>query len=159
VVHLGRSTCHAISGQRNWSTRICCPLTGGPSWTSCSSIPPLPPLSLCLCLSASLPPTLTLAIFPSLPHAPPLSPSLWQVRKGSTSFGACEVRCWRWLFGNKTPVSPPYEEAHSIYIVVFFIRGGVCKTPISLAEQVAEQGMDSRAKIEQATPSTLNPKP
>jgi len=21
------------------------------------------------------------------------------------SFGACEVRCWRWLFGNKRPVS------------------------------------------------------
>jgi len=27
------------------------------------------------------------------------------MRKGSTSFGACEVRCWRWLFGNKIPVS------------------------------------------------------
>ena len=26
-------------------------------------------------------------------------------RKGSTSVGACEVRCWRWLFGNKIPVS------------------------------------------------------
>ena len=28
-----------------------------------------------------------------------------RVRKGSTSFGACEVRCWRWLFGNTIPVS------------------------------------------------------
>ena len=27
------------------------------------------------------------------------------MRKGSTSFGACEVRCLRWLFGNKIPVS------------------------------------------------------
>jgi len=27
------------------------------------------------------------------------------MRKGSTSFGACEVRCWRWLFGNKITVS------------------------------------------------------
>jgi len=27
------------------------------------------------------------------------------MRKGSTSFGACEVRCWRWLFGNKIPVA------------------------------------------------------
>ena len=27
------------------------------------------------------------------------------MRKGSTSFGACEVRCWRWLFGYKIPVS------------------------------------------------------
>ena len=27
------------------------------------------------------------------------------MRKGSTSFGACEVRCWRWLFGNKIPIS------------------------------------------------------
>jgi hypothetical protein len=27
------------------------------------------------------------------------------MRKGSTSFGACEVRRWRWLFGKKTPVS------------------------------------------------------
>ena len=27
------------------------------------------------------------------------------MRKGSTSFGACEVRRWRWLFGNKIPVS------------------------------------------------------
>ena len=27
------------------------------------------------------------------------------MRKGSTSFGACKVRCWRWLFGNKTHVS------------------------------------------------------
>jgi len=27
------------------------------------------------------------------------------MREGSTSFGACKVRCWRWLFGNKTPVS------------------------------------------------------
>jgi len=26
------------------------------------------------------------------------------MRKGSTSFGACEVRCWRWLFGNRIPV-------------------------------------------------------
>jgi len=25
--------------------------------------------------------------------------------KGSTSFEACDVRCWRWLFGNKIPVS------------------------------------------------------
>ena len=25
--------------------------------------------------------------------------------RGSTSFGACEVRCWRWLFGNKKTVS------------------------------------------------------
>ena len=23
---------------------------------------------------------------------------------GSTSFGACEVRCWRWLFGQKIPI-------------------------------------------------------
>ena len=30
-------------------------------------------------------------------------------RKGSTSFGACEVRCWRWLFGNKMPVSPTLD--------------------------------------------------
>jgi len=27
------------------------------------------------------------------------------MREGSTPFGACEVRCWRWLFGNKIPVS------------------------------------------------------
>jgi hypothetical protein len=27
------------------------------------------------------------------------------MRKGSTSFGACEVRCWRWLLGIKTPVA------------------------------------------------------
>ena len=27
------------------------------------------------------------------------------MRKGSTSFGACKVRCWRWLFGNRIPVS------------------------------------------------------
>jgi len=27
------------------------------------------------------------------------------MRKGSTPFGVCEVRCWRWLFGNKIPVS------------------------------------------------------
>ena len=27
--------------------------------------------------------------------------SLAHMRKGSTSFGACEVRYWRWLFGNK----------------------------------------------------------
>jgi len=27
------------------------------------------------------------------------------VLKGSTSFGACEVRCWRWLVGNKILVS------------------------------------------------------
>ena len=27
------------------------------------------------------------------------------MRKGSTSFGARKVRCWRWLFGNKIPVS------------------------------------------------------
>ena len=27
------------------------------------------------------------------------------MRKGSTSFGACEVRCWRWLFGHKIPIS------------------------------------------------------
>ena len=27
------------------------------------------------------------------------------MRKGSTSFGACEVRCWLWLFGNKLPTS------------------------------------------------------
>jgi len=27
------------------------------------------------------------------------------MRKGSTSFGACEVQCWRWLFANKIPVS------------------------------------------------------
>ena len=25
--------------------------------------------------------------------------------KGSMSFGACEVRWWRWLFGNKIPIS------------------------------------------------------
>jgi len=25
--------------------------------------------------------------------------------KGSTSFGTCEVRCWRWLFNNKILVS------------------------------------------------------
>jgi hypothetical protein len=37
------------------------------------------------------------------------------MRKGSTSFGACEVRCWRWLFGNKTPFStalPPVTLQH-----------------------------------------------
>ena len=38
------------------------------------------------------------------------TPNRWSsaathTRKGSTSFGACEVRCWRWLFGNKIPVS------------------------------------------------------
>ena len=27
------------------------------------------------------------------------------MRKGSTSFGACEVRCWRWFFGSNMPVS------------------------------------------------------
>ena len=27
------------------------------------------------------------------------------MRKGSTSLGACEVRCWRCLFGNKLPIS------------------------------------------------------
>ena len=27
------------------------------------------------------------------------------MRKGSTSSVACEVRCWRWLFGNEIPVS------------------------------------------------------
>ena len=27
------------------------------------------------------------------------------MRKGSTSFGACEVRWWRWLFGNTIPIS------------------------------------------------------
>jgi hypothetical protein len=27
------------------------------------------------------------------------------MRKGSTSFGACEVRRWHWLFRNKIPVS------------------------------------------------------
>ena len=27
------------------------------------------------------------------------------MRQGSTSFGACEVRCWRWLFGNEMPIS------------------------------------------------------
>ena len=32
------------------------------------------------------------------------------MRKGSTSFGACEVRCWRWLFGNKIPVSLSVQE-------------------------------------------------
>ena len=26
------------------------------------------------------------------------------VRKGGTSFGAREVRCWRWLFGNHIPI-------------------------------------------------------
>jgi len=25
--------------------------------------------------------------------------------KGSTSFWMCKVRCWRWLFSNKTPIS------------------------------------------------------
>ena len=28
VVHLGRSTCHAISGRGDLSTGICCPLRG-----------------------------------------------------------------------------------------------------------------------------------
>ena len=27
------------------------------------------------------------------------------LRRGSTSCGACEVRCWRWLFGKKIPDS------------------------------------------------------
>jgi len=27
------------------------------------------------------------------------------MRTGSTVFGECEKRCWRWLFGNKIPVS------------------------------------------------------
>ena len=27
------------------------------------------------------------------------------MRQGSTFFGACEVQCWRWLFGDKMPVS------------------------------------------------------
>jgi len=27
------------------------------------------------------------------------------MRKGSTSYEACEVRCWGELFGNETPVS------------------------------------------------------
>ena len=31
--------------------------------------------------------------------------SLAHMRKGSTSFGACEVRCWRWLFGRNIPLS------------------------------------------------------
>jgi len=30
---------------------------------------------------------------------------LAHMRKGSASFGACEVRCWRWLFGNEIAVS------------------------------------------------------
>ena len=31
------------------------------------------------------------------------------MRKGST---ACEVRCWRWLFGNKLPVSLAVFRGH-----------------------------------------------
>ena len=40
------------------------------------------------------------------------------MRKGSTSFGEGEVQCWRWLFGNKTPVSLPRgggQFAHTPY--------------------------------------------
>ena len=41
------------------------------------------------------------------------------MRKGSTSFGACEVRCWRWLFGNKIPVSRSRRaRAYGAYTVV-----------------------------------------
>ena len=35
------------------------------------------------------------------------------MRTGSTYFGVCEVRCWRWLFGNNTPVSPVIPEPHT----------------------------------------------
>ena len=39
------------------------------------------------------------------------------MRKGSTSFGACKVRCCRWLFGNKIPVSLVEGQG---------VKGGVC---------------------------------
>ena len=29
------------------------------------------------------------------------------MRNDSTSFGACELRCWRWLFGTKLPIFLP----------------------------------------------------
>ena len=29
------------------------------------------------------------------------------MHEGSTSFGACEKRCWCWLFGNEIPFSVP----------------------------------------------------
>ena len=28
----------------------------------------------------------------------------WHDEYGSTSFWMCKVRCWRWLFGDKTPI-------------------------------------------------------
>ena len=33
------------------------------------------------------------------------------MRKGSTSFGACEVRFWCWLFGNETPVCLLHQDS------------------------------------------------
>jgi hypothetical protein len=38
----------------------------------------------------------------------------WLYRGTLPSFGACEVPCWRWLFGNKMPISSPYRGTSSV---------------------------------------------
>jgi len=39
------------------------------------------------------------------------------MRKGSTPFGACEVRCWRWLFGKKISVSSLLLAVRSVTVI------------------------------------------
>ena len=45
---------------------------------------------------------------------------LARMRKGTTSLGAwaCEVRCWRWLFGNKMPSSPTVLVAALVKVAI-----------------------------------------
>ena len=59
------------------------------------------------------------------PHTPYLFPMRekrflkGRARKGRMSFGACEVRCWRWLFGNKIPVSPlEVRKGRNLHVVL-----------------------------------------
>ena len=41
--------------------------------------------------------------------------------QGCTSFWMCKVRCWRWLFGNKIPVSlaEPAAEDQAQFLVAY----------------------------------------
>ena len=75
-------------------------------------------------------------------------------RKGSTSFGACEVRCWRWLFGNKIPVSlqargRPHEAEREVHLIITMIKW-IRTSRLSLKNSLSLHSLQARGRPEEA---------
>ena len=70
------------------------------------------------------------------------------MRKGSTSFGACEVWFWRWLFGSKIPVSltgwGSLEERMRARNLLSLSRISLSLSPLSVASLARLSGVEGQ---------------